>query len=464
MASLADKLAEKHPAPVAQPRTNGERSGNDVFSLAGTIDTLSLLDRLGIAHTSTARGELAQCPGCGEEGALVCKNGGLKCLHDRCKDAGPVGHQGFRDNVAIVVAAKKLPVLDAAKYVCELFGIAIPKPVQRQTVQQSPTHQREPGDDADEKSAAPAKPSANVPRVLTVPEILNASVERAMSRDPVSTCTTCHHDLDRITGGLRPGFTWLIGADTSFGKSSWLIAMADDNIRRGKRVLIVSSEDTEEVYGDRLMVRRAKVDALRYRDRKMTREEMRRVLEQAKKAEPVPVYVDARRWPIEDLAPHLKTVIAKERIDVIAFDYVQEFRSKKRWQDERVKYREIASVCRHIAKDAKICGLIFSQLTLNDQTKTPTRLNIRECRDIANAAEVILIGYEVQETDGRKTKIAFVDKVKNGPRGARVELSWNTDLACFDTVADEQLEREQAQYANIYDDGSQDGSDAWWDQ
>lgn len=310
---------------------------------------------------------------------------------------------------------------------------------------QDQSDRRKAGTLSEDPTAETKTVSAKVPRVLTVEAVLASSGVRALSEKRINRgCTSTHWKIDRITGGLRPSFTWLVGADTSWGKSSYLIAIADDNIKAGKRVLIVSSEDTEEVYGDRLMIRRTKVDALRYRDQELNEDERILVQNQMNAGEPVPVYVDARRWNIEDLAPHITKIIRDEKIDVVAFDYVQEFRSKRRHQDERVKYREIASMCRHIAKDAKIAGIIFSQLTLDDKTKVPNRHNIRECRDIANAAEVILIGFEpekaIEDKDGNiivcaGAKCIFVDKVKNGPRGAKVALEWNEDSACFETVA-----------------------------
>lgn len=299
-----------------------------------------------------------------------------------------------------------------------------------------------------------------VPRVLTVQQLLTASRERAFMRaNDADTLTTGHYKLDNITGGIRKGFSWLFGADTSFGKSTWLISVADENIRRRKKVLICSSEDSEEIYGDRLMVRRAKVDAKRYRDRKLQPDEMQRVLDAEQAAEPVPVYVDAARWPVEDLAPHLDTIIREQAIDLIAFDYIQEFKSSKRWQDERVKFREIASVLRHLGKKNKVASILFSQLTLDQDTKVPTRRNIRECRDIANASEVILIGFEpdsdIKNKDGSiavdaGTKCVLADKVKNGPRGAKVALSWNRDSACFDEVTDPELERYQHMIGDEY--------------
>jgi len=285
----------------------------------------------------------------------------------------------------------------------------------------------------------------NVPRVLTVLDILTASVMR-LDEPRTRNWTTGNYELDRITGGFRPGFTWLFGAATSFGKSSWLVAFADDNIKKKKKVLIVSSEDTEEVYGDRLMVRRSKVDAMRYRDGKLHDFERDRVNEQLAKAEEVPVFVDARRYPVEDLVGHLKNVIKEHKIDVVAFDYVQEFRSKRRFQDERVKFREIASMLRHVTKDAKIAGVIFSQLTTTEHTKIPTRDNIRESRDMAHGAEVIVLGFEPNATipgpEGKPPiaeegdKCFFIDKVKNGPRNRIIKAPWNDDGAYFETVPD----------------------------
>src|SRR5690606_40381223 len=52
---------------------------------------------------------------------------------------------------------------------------------------------------------------------------------------------------------------WVFGADTSWGKSSLFVSVADENLRRGKRILIVSAEDPPSLYGDRLLSRRAQV-------------------------------------------------------------------------------------------------------------------------------------------------------------------------------------------------------------
>jgi hypothetical protein len=125
-ARLAEKLAtEGGPSEPASRPKRVERNSDepDVFALARTVDTVSVLDRLGVAHDD----KFATCPGCGEEGAKLCENGGIKCLHDRCAGAGPKGHPGFRSTIDLVMEAEHLEKVEAAKRICEWGGIVVPE-------------------------------------------------------------------------------------------------------------------------------------------------------------------------------------------------------------------------------------------------------------------------------------------------------------------------------------------------
>lgn len=274
----------------------------------------------------------------------------------------------------------------------------------------------------------------NLPSVRSVRDVMSAS--QATEGSP--GLTTGDYRLDLFTGGIRPGSSWLFGAATSWGKSSWLVAVADENIRAGKRVLIVSSEDTGELYGDRLLVRRTGVSAMRFRDGALHAHERELVASEVDRAGAEPFFVDARRYPVEALAEHLPALIREHRVDLVAFDYVQEFRTRRRFQDERVKFREIASVLRGITKGTGVAGIIMSQLTTDKETKIPTHLNIRESRDMAHAADVILIGFspdtDVSDLVAAGSKCVLVDKVKSGKRGAKIELQWDEQTASFRTT------------------------------
>lgn len=316
------------------------------------------------------------------------------------------------------------------------------------------------------------------PRIYSVKELLDDSATRAQqSVVDDGSCTTGHWELDEVTGGFTPGFVWVFGADTSYGKSSLFVSVADENIRRGKRVLIVSAEDPPSLYGDRLLARRAQVSASRLRKKCLEPAEIAAVKEVQSKAEDCPVYIHAGSRPIEKLAKNIEAIIRLEGIHMVVFDYLQEFRSSGKHQDQRTQFKHTSSVMRDLIRSNNKCGAIVSQLTINGDTKIPNKHNIRESRDVSNAAEVIGIGF-IPETDimkpgtGRErdvngnelqTEVLFkagkryilVDKNKNGPNGRKVEMRWNEHSACFDAVHDPEQERlnaEAARYTELTGD------------
>jgi hypothetical protein len=286
--------------------------------------------------------------------------------------------------------------------------------------------------------------------------------------EPIGEGDFCGWELD--SDGL-----FLLGDFTVTHNSSFLVSVCDENIADGKTCMIVSAEDAEAVYADRLMARRSRVRAQALRDRGLNDKEVALVLETASKGEKRPMFVAAngeeeeaegrRRggWPLEDLLPHLAKLVREAKVDFIAFDYLQEFTTKQRYQDERLKFKAMAGLMRRFIRQLKICGIVFSQLTLSSETKIPTRHNIRECRDVANGSDVILIGFEpdsdVKDREGKilvdaGKKCIHVDKVKNGPRGAKVQMDWDSTSACFNRVRDPELVRLERMAAENNDLGS----------
>src|SRR5690606_5633098 len=76
---------------------------------------------------------------------------------------------------------------------------------------------------------AAKRQAENEPRLLTVQQIMMTAGTEALSGKQRVWYTTGVAKLDQITGGLVPGDVWVFGADTSWGKSSWLIMVADEN-------------------------------------------------------------------------------------------------------------------------------------------------------------------------------------------------------------------------------------------
>jgi hypothetical protein len=287
---------------------------------------------------------------------------------------------------------------------------------------------------------AARKVAEEEPRFYTVKQLLQDAHKRLVSTEPVRMWTSGHWKVDLMTGGFRPDSCWVIGAASSWGKSSIAISIADENIRNWHtkaKVMIVSCEDSEELYADRLLARRARVNALRLRDKRLTPEEHQRVAEVLSQAEDVPVYLDGRGVTFERLIRQIDRMIVEHDIDITVLDYIQECRTKTKHEDDRRMFREIASLFRHTVKRRKKSGAIMTQLTTSDPGRPPTKDNIRECKDIGHGAEVIALGWEPlnQITAGKDTfeagaKLLLLDKAKNGRKGS-IELEWDNVSACF---------------------------------
>jgi replicative DNA helicase len=291
----------------------------------------------------------------------------------------------------------------------------------------------------------PIRKGEEPPRVLTVRQIMEASAARARDRNAVSACTTGHHVLDDATGGICPGEGWVFGGASSWGKSSWLVSVADENIKRGKRVLIVSVEDSETIYGNRLLARRSGVSARRLKKRRLSAWDEEQIDAVMQRAEPLPVFLDARGKSAEWTAKVVEQVVKAENIDLVCYDYLQEFTSEREAENHRLTVKKIAGVLRTPVARLGKSSVLFTQLTFDASVKRkhPDRDMIRDCRDVANAATVILLGYtpdEAIETDkgdivvAQGQKAVWVDKVKEGPAKFAVGLDWDDETASFATV------------------------------
>jgi replicative DNA helicase len=268
------------------------------------------------------------------------------------------------------------------------------------------------------------------------------------------SATTGNAELDRMTGGLLRGWFWLVGANTNVGKSSWAVAVADENLQRGIGVVIVSLEDPESLYGDRLMLRRcyhkalvrgvSPVSADRLRLGKLTPEDHVLMADVAADAERKPIFLDARSLKGERIAREIGDLIdSVEGIEVIIVDYLQEIYSEGAHHSVRDKVSEMCRGIREVVKARDRCLVVTSQVTVEDPDKWPRRHQIRDSRDVVNAAEVVLMlgiahsDVVEKRRDGSESLVipegdkgALVDKCKQGLKGF-VRLGWSDEAACY---------------------------------
>ncbi len=273
-------------------------------------------------------------------------------------------------------------------------------------------------------------------------------------------------ELDEMLGPIVPGMSILLGAETSWGKSTLAVAIADENRRAGRTAVIVSFEDVDQLYGDRLLARRAAVNALRLRDRKLRDYEMARVARVVSEAESAPILMNAIGRTAECVARDIKLAAEERSVDLWIFDYIQAVGIERPYQDRRNELREAAAVLRTTCRATGSASILLSQLTKEDprDDHPPTRDMIRDCRDLSNSADVVLLGWqpqtrkaitELEERTNRSLcadpgdRLLIVDKNKNGPRGA-MRLHWDPESASFRCIdVDAAWSRAEADAADL---------------
>lgn len=259
---------------------------------------------------------------------------------------------------------------------------------------------------------------------------------------------------DEAGGGIQPGHVWLIGADTSWGKSSLAIAIVDETMKAGKSALIVSLEDVEELYGDRFAARRLNIAANDIRDGKFTSDERARIADYVSTSgNRQPAFIKADGETTETIVGVLRVLLAEYKIDLVVIDYVQELYMSKATDNRRLELAAAVGIIMTAIKDAGASGLLLSQLTMPEGKRRPDRHAIRDCRDIANKAEGVLIGFYGDKDE----KVLLVDKLKNGKRGWAKVLDWDERTASFrPQPTEEQAQRATA--AAFTDDDFDDAS------
>ncbi len=308
-------------------------------------------------------------------------------------------------------------------------------------------------------ATAPAKRHG----VRSIGEILSGVYERAKTTQNTRGMPSGIATIDAIIGGFRPGRVTVLGASTSWGKSSFALLTANSTVKIGGRVLLVSGEDSEDTYGQRLMSMRAGVNAIALRDggKRLVQEDWRRMSEVLGSSEPDPFFLNGIGKTAEALAQAIIEISDSEKTDLVIVDYLQAFTCAKRCQDRRNEITHIARLFTDAIKKSGASGLLFSQLKRLDEGTIPTMHDLKESGDVENMAEHVLIGFGVKEDksnvpqdhDARHfdtwKRYVLVAKNKDGPRPADpLALEFSTVTASFVPQGDIREPQALARVAN----------------
>lgn len=224
--------------------------------------------------------------------------------------------------------------------------------------------------------------------------------------------------LDRLTGGIRPGTTWIIGARPSAGKSTLLVQMADAVARGGACAVLVSAEMPVLEIAKREAASASGINSLRINEGKLSADEWAKLTraagEMVNRQSDRLVMADKLGTDIEKIVHAMRQRRRQGRLDVLLIDYVQKLYARRlvgKGANRNTELEVVGNMLADFARETGVAVVIASQLKRGQGE--PSMDSLRDSGALEAAADVIaLIHREDEETEERDIIIA---KNRQGP-------------------------------------------------
>lgn len=276
------------------------------------------------------------------------------------------------------------------------------------------TDGEQPGD-PELATEAPKRNAAERLGIVSMAQLLSDVLRDVRGGRKAFGCPTGFDQFDQAMGGMRPGMITVMGAPTSWGKTTGAIMSSEVSIGVGKRVLFLPFEDAALMYGKRIAARRGKLNALKLRDCELSGPELVKLTHLAGEAETWPFLLNCIGKSAEWTAKALKFLFREFKYDLVIVDYLQRIRTESNRQDRRNEVTYVMAMLSDAIKEVNAAGLILSQLK-RIEDRRPTLQDLKESGDIENMAEHIILGSKVAIEDSNKfEREAALLKNKDGP-------------------------------------------------
>lgn len=265
--------------------------------------------------------------------------------------------------------------------------------------------------------------------------------------------TTGFLRLDNMTGGLRPGEIFVLGARPSQGKTAMALNIACHvALNRGERVVVFSLETSKEAMLQRAMCSIARVDSHSWRQGYLNPTERNRANEAMHQLVSSKLMIDdTASLSVGDMRSRVAKIAKREGpVSLVAIDYLQLMISKLKTDNRVQQVTEITRSIKIAAKELNVPILLLSQLSRAVEQRKgdhrPMMSDLRESGSIEQDAD--LIGFIFREEvyrpdreDLRGCAELILAKQKSGATGT-IDLVWLGNITRFENRAEDTGETE----------------------
>lgn len=229
--------------------------------------------------------------------------------------------------------------------------------------------------------------------------------------------------LQRCIGSYQPGNLYIFGASTNVGKSSLALAsmMGMADAERPTTSGYVSFEDGDDVVGARLLAHVSGVSSRKFTGAlgPITEHDMGALgmgVDTLRKYRGRLLFDDCTGGNELDACAAM-TRQAQQGAKVVFLDYIQEIEASQKQDDRRNAIRWVAGRLKAHARRVGVAVVLLSQVTDGaDDKRRPTHKDLRDCKDLGNKAEGVLMGWRKEVADDAPIQV-YLSKGKSGGLG-----------------------------------------------
>lgn len=260
--------------------------------------------------------------------------------------------------------------------------------------------------------------------VLSIDDLAGRFLERLLNQANTRHVHLGMPMFSKAVGPLAPGSMTIIGADTNVGKTGYALEILASTVAGGTKCGFISCEDPEDIvvprliaaYSNGLSSRSMQMGSIAREDGK----EIERALEAMLGKLSCGLFMSFPIGGTElDVCGEMSRMVSKGA-KVVAIDYIQTIEPSKKQQDRRNEIRWMAARLKEQANRLKVPLILLSQLTIPPGAPPgwePNKHALKECRDLANAAECVVLMWRQDDYDGAPV-MSKLDKSKVGNVGA----------------------------------------------
>lgn len=216
-------------------------------------------------------------------------------------------------------------------------------------------------------------------------------------------------------GGLQPSDLFVIAADSSQGKSSLALNMAQTAAKNGYPCAYYSMEMTADQLFARILATETGLPSNVLNTRPLTDEQLARYQSASAEASRLPLYFDERSTSsLDGILSSIRTMVFRNHIKVAVVDYLQILNVNMKNVNKEQAMADAARRCKNLAKELNICIVLLSQLNRDRDNPQPSMARLRDSGQIAEAADVVLLIYRPEVYGSRYKYPDELSKVSTG--------------------------------------------------